>query len=45
MVAWRRGDEITDVGMNIQPVLILAAIVLFSFGIVPPLRLYGLFQA
>ena len=32
-----RGDEITDFGMNIQPILILAAIALFVFGIVPPL--------
>jgi hypothetical protein len=32
-----RGDEITDFGMNIQPVLILAAIALFVFGLVPPL--------
>jgi len=34
-----RGDEITDVGMNIQPVLLLAAVVSFLFGIIPFLRL------
>ncbi len=34
-----RGDEITDVGMNVQPVLILAVIVSFLLGIVPLLRL------
>jgi cellulose synthase/poly-beta-1,6-N-acetylglucosamine synthase-like glycosyltransferase len=34
-----RGDEITDVGMNIQPILLLGVIALFLFGIVPPLRL------
>jgi cellulose synthase/poly-beta-1,6-N-acetylglucosamine synthase-like glycosyltransferase len=34
-----KGDEITDVGMNIQPILLLAALALFLLGIVPPLRL------
>ncbi len=34
-----RGDEITDVGMNIQPVLLLAAAVSFLFSIIPFLRL------
>jgi cellulose synthase/poly-beta-1,6-N-acetylglucosamine synthase-like glycosyltransferase len=34
-----RGDEITDVGMNIQPVLLLAVAVSFLFGIIPFLRL------
>jgi len=34
-----KGDEITDVGMNIQPVLLLAAAALFVFGIIPVLRL------
>jgi cellulose synthase/poly-beta-1,6-N-acetylglucosamine synthase-like glycosyltransferase len=34
-----RGDEITDVGMNIQPILLLAVIALFVLGIVPLLRL------
>jgi cellulose synthase/poly-beta-1,6-N-acetylglucosamine synthase-like glycosyltransferase len=33
-----RGDEITDFGMNIQPALLLAVIVLFFLGIVPLLR-------
>jgi cellulose synthase/poly-beta-1,6-N-acetylglucosamine synthase-like glycosyltransferase len=33
-----RGDEITDVGMNVQPILILAAIVCFLLGIIPMLR-------
>jgi cellulose synthase/poly-beta-1,6-N-acetylglucosamine synthase-like glycosyltransferase len=34
-----RGDEITDVGMNIQPVLLLGLIAFFILGIVPLLRL------
>jgi cellulose synthase/poly-beta-1,6-N-acetylglucosamine synthase-like glycosyltransferase len=34
-----KGDEITDVSMNVQPVLLLAVIVLFVVGIVPGLRL------
>ncbi len=34
-----RGDEITDVGMNIQPLLILGVILFFILGIVPILRL------
>jgi cellulose synthase/poly-beta-1,6-N-acetylglucosamine synthase-like glycosyltransferase len=34
-----KGDEITDAGMNVQPVLLLAVIVLFALGIVPLLRL------
>jgi cellulose synthase/poly-beta-1,6-N-acetylglucosamine synthase-like glycosyltransferase len=34
-----RGDEITDVGMNIQPVLLLGVIAFFILGIVPLLRL------
>ena len=34
-----KGDEITDVGMNIQPVLLLAVITSFLLGIVPVLRL------
>ncbi len=33
-----RGDEITDVGMNIQPVLLLADILLFVLSIIPLLR-------
>ncbi len=33
-----RGDEITDVGMNIQPLLILAIVASFLLGIVPLLR-------
>ena len=33
-----RGDEITDLGMNIQPPLILAVIASFILGIVPLLR-------
>ncbi len=37
-----RGDEITDFGMNIQPVLLLAVIVLFIVGIVPAVRLLWL---
>ena len=37
-----KGDEITDFGMNIQPMLLLAVIVLFLIGIVPALRLLWL---
>lgn len=33
-----KGDEITDAGMNIQPILILAAITAFLLGIAPLLR-------
>jgi cellulose synthase/poly-beta-1,6-N-acetylglucosamine synthase-like glycosyltransferase len=33
-----RGDEITDVGMNIQPALLLAVVAFFLLGIVPVLR-------
>ena len=38
-----RGDEITDFGMNIQPALILTAIVFFLLGLIEILRLlwYG----
>jgi cellulose synthase/poly-beta-1,6-N-acetylglucosamine synthase-like glycosyltransferase len=34
-----RGDEITDVGMNIQPSLFLVVIAFFLLGLVPLLRL------
>ena len=34
-----KGDEITDVGMNVQPLLFLAVLVLFLLGLVPLLRL------
>jgi len=34
-----KGDEITDAGMNIQPLLLLSAAILFLLGLVPPLRL------
>jgi cellulose synthase/poly-beta-1,6-N-acetylglucosamine synthase-like glycosyltransferase len=34
-----KGDEITDVGMNIQPLLFLAVVGLFVVGIIPLLRL------
>ena len=34
-----RGDEITDVGMNIQPILLLGVVAFFALGIVPLLRL------
>jgi cellulose synthase/poly-beta-1,6-N-acetylglucosamine synthase-like glycosyltransferase len=34
-----KGDEITDAGMNIQPVLLLAVVALFILGLVPLLRL------
>jgi len=33
-----KGDEITDMGMNVQPVLLLAVVALFFLGIVPLLR-------
>jgi len=33
-----KGDEITDIGMNIQPFLVLAAIVFFIFGLPEVLR-------
>ena len=33
-----KGDEITDVGMNVQPVLLLGVAVLFFLGLVPMLR-------
>jgi cellulose synthase/poly-beta-1,6-N-acetylglucosamine synthase-like glycosyltransferase len=33
-----RGDEITDVGMNVQPILFLALIAAFLIGIIPMLR-------
>ena len=35
-----RGDEITDVGMNIQPILLLAALTCLIVGVVPLLRLF-----
>ena len=34
-----KGDEITDIGMNIQPVLLLAFFASLLFGIIPLLRL------
>ena len=34
-----KGDEITDFGMNIQPVLLLAVVAFFLLGIMPLLRL------
>ena len=34
-----RGDEITDVGMNIQPILLLTIVASFLLGIIPLLRL------
>jgi cellulose synthase/poly-beta-1,6-N-acetylglucosamine synthase-like glycosyltransferase len=34
-----KGDEITDVSMNIQPILLLSAIVLLIVGLIPLLRL------
>jgi cellulose synthase/poly-beta-1,6-N-acetylglucosamine synthase-like glycosyltransferase len=34
-----RGDEITDVGMNVQPVLFLAVLAFLLLGILPVLRL------
>jgi len=36
--ALAKGDEITDVGMNIQPIWLLAAITSFLLGIVPRLH-------
>jgi cellulose synthase/poly-beta-1,6-N-acetylglucosamine synthase-like glycosyltransferase len=37
-----KGDEITDFGMNIQPLLLLAVVVFFLVGIVPALRILWL---
>jgi cellulose synthase/poly-beta-1,6-N-acetylglucosamine synthase-like glycosyltransferase len=34
-----KGDEITDVGMNIQPILLLAVVALFIVGLIPLLGL------
>ncbi|HSV49684.1 MAG TPA: hypothetical protein VLH35_05155, partial [Candidatus Acidoferrales bacterium] len=34
-----KGDEITDVGMNVQPILWLAVVALFIVGIIQLLRL------
>jgi cellulose synthase/poly-beta-1,6-N-acetylglucosamine synthase-like glycosyltransferase len=34
-----KGDEITDIGMNIQPILLLAVVVSFLLGIIPQIRL------
>ncbi|MDD3792711.1 MAG: glycosyltransferase [Candidatus Bathyarchaeota archaeon] len=34
-----RGDEITDFGMNIQPILLLTSLTLFLLGVVPLLRI------
>jgi cellulose synthase/poly-beta-1,6-N-acetylglucosamine synthase-like glycosyltransferase len=35
-----KGDEITDFGMNIQPVLLLSVVAFFFLGIMPLLRLF-----
>ena len=37
-VGLAKGDEITDFGMNVQPVLLLAVIAFFLIGIIPMLR-------
>jgi cellulose synthase/poly-beta-1,6-N-acetylglucosamine synthase-like glycosyltransferase len=34
-----KGDEITDIGMNIQPILLLAVVASFLLGIIPQIRL------
>jgi len=34
-----KGDEITDLGMNIQPILLLAVVASFLLGIIPQIRL------
>lgn len=39
-----KGDEITDAGMNVQPVLLLGVVVLFVLGIVPLLRILWIFS-
>ena len=39
-----KGDEITDAGMNIQPMLLLGVVVLFILGIVPLLRILWIFS-
>ena len=40
-----RGDEITDAGMNAQPIVILAIIVSFLIGIVPEVRFLWIVSA
>jgi cellulose synthase/poly-beta-1,6-N-acetylglucosamine synthase-like glycosyltransferase len=40
-----RGDEITDVGMNVQPILILALFASFLLGLFPLLRTLWYFTA
>ena len=40
-----RGDEITDVGMNIQPALLLIVLASLIVGIVPVLRLFWVVSA
>jgi cellulose synthase/poly-beta-1,6-N-acetylglucosamine synthase-like glycosyltransferase len=40
-----RGDEITDVGMNAQPIIILAIIVSFLIGIIPEVRFLWIVSA
>ena len=40
-----KGDEITDVGMNIQPVLLLGVLAFFLLGIVPVLRVLWVVSA
>ena len=39
-----KGDEITDAGMNVQPVLLLAVAALFILGIFPLLRILWIFS-
>lgn len=39
-----RGDEITDVGMNIQPVVLLVTLGFFLLGIIEPLRVLWVFS-
>jgi cellulose synthase/poly-beta-1,6-N-acetylglucosamine synthase-like glycosyltransferase len=41
-VSLARGDEITDIGMNIQPALFLATVVFFLLGILPVFRVLWL---
>ena len=40
-----RGDEITDIGMNVQPIIILAIIVSFLIGIIPDVRFLWIVSA
>jgi len=40
-----KGDEITDIGMNVQPILLLALFASLLIGIIPLLRLFWYISA